>query len=528
MNYRSHLSVCLMMATLVSAGPAYAGPRTGGTRPKLDPTLWQADAPGRARDTVRVIVRTRPGQTSALRERLAQHGDAVRSESPALDTLSVSLHAEDLQALEIDDAVAHVSPDAVVQSTLSSGDATAAGSIENTLLPTLGLTTAKLTGRGVGVAVLDSGLAPGADVAPVAFYDFTRDGGLTAPYDDFGHGTHVSGLIAGTGRGSARARFGGISPGVRLFSLKVLDGRGEGLTSTVISALEFVMANRHRLGIDVVNLSLGHAITESANDDPLVQAVERAVQAGLVVVVAAGNAGRNPETGLPGYGGITSPGNALSAITVGAIDTRDTVTRGDDGIPVYSSRGPTRFDGFGKPDVVAPGHELVSSAAIASALYERYPERRVADAAGRPGFFRLSGTSMATAVTTGVVALLVEQNRRISNRPLPVNVIKAVLQFTALPVDGIDALAQGAGALNARGALALAGSLDVSAARGDWWSTAPVATTTTIGNESYVWNQTVIWGHTVVWGHSVFVHEDAWVPGTVWGSTVVWGHALVP
>src|SRR5699024_2732564 len=113
--------------------------------------------------------------------------------------------------------------------------------------------------------------------------------------------------------------------------------------------------------IDVINLSLGHPVYEPASTDPLVRAVERAVRAGIVVVTAAGNIGMDTE-GDAGYAGITSPGNAPSAITVGAADTRGTVRIGDDRVASFSSRGPTWFDGFAKPDLVAPGVGLTSDA----------------------------------------------------------------------------------------------------------------------------------------------------------------------
>jgi serine protease AprX len=158
----------------------------------------------------------------------------------------------------------------------------------------------------------------------------------------------------------------------------VLNRDGFGTTSAVIAAIQFAIANRTRLGIDVINLSLGHVILESAQTDPLVQAVEQAVRAGIVVVVAAGNFGTNPLTGVVGYAGITSPGNAPSAITVGAEDMRGTVVRGDDRVPAYSSRGPSWYDGYTKPDLVAPGNRLASVAVPGSTLYTllatKYPD----------------------------------------------------------------------------------------------------------------------------------------------------------
>ena len=212
------------------------------------------------------------------------------------------------------------------------------------------------TGAGVGVALVDSGIEPSADFAGriSAFYDFTRGGVAAPPYDDYGHGTHIAGLIGGSGALSNGA-YAGIAPNVRFVGLKVLNGTGGGYTSDVISAIEFVTANRAALGIHVINLSLGHPPFESAATDPLVQAVEAAVRAGIVVVASAGNYGRNPSTNEIGYAGIASPGNAPSALTVGSFMTQETVRRSDDRMNGFSSRGPTYYDGAAKPDIVAPG-----------------------------------------------------------------------------------------------------------------------------------------------------------------------------
>jgi serine protease AprX len=189
-------------------------------------------------------------------------------------------------------------------------------------------------------------------------------------------------------------KYDGVAQSVRFVVLKVLDRNGKGKTSSLIDSIEYVIANKDRLGIHVINLSLGHPIFESAATDPLVQAVERASRAGLIVVAAAGNVGKNPETGLPGYGGIASPGNAPSAITVGAANTLDTAARSDDRVAGYSSRGPSWYDGFAKPDVVAPGHLLVSDAPALSTLSTTYPSLVINES--QRSYLKLSGTSMST------------------------------------------------------------------------------------------------------------------------------------
>jgi subtilisin family serine protease len=199
------------------------------------------------------------------------------------------------------------------------------------------------------------------------------------------------------------------------------------------------------------------------------------------------------------------------------------VSRNDDRIPLYSSRGPTWYDGSVKPDIVAPGHDLVSVAAIGSSLYKLLPQQYVADATGTTRYLRLSGTSMATAVTTGVVALLIERHRQVSTVPLTANLVKAVLQFTAIPLNGSDVLSQGAGAVNPPGALAVVGQLSGNA-DATLRSTSLAEPTTTIGSETYTWNQAVIWGHTNVYGDIIYANEPAWGAQATWGTAVIWGH----
>ena len=236
-------------------------------------------------------------------------------------------------------------------------------------------------GAGVGVAVIDSGITSYhhdltylgssslvrtlAGQRTTGFVDFVN--GRTTPYDDNGHGTHVAGIIAGNGLDSLGAR-AGIAPAAHLVGLKVLDAQGRGVISNVIAALDWVVANKATHNIRVVNLSVGAAVTESYKTDPLTLAAKRVVDAGIVVVTAAGNLGKNGGGNLQ-YGGITAPGNAPWVLTVGASSHEGTVSRLDDKMATYSSRGPTAIDFEAKPDVVAPGTGMVSLADPASLMY---------------------------------------------------------------------------------------------------------------------------------------------------------------
>jgi serine protease AprX len=366
-------------------------------------------------------------------------------------------------------------------------------------------------GTGVGVAVVDSGIEPGTDFGNriAAFYDFTYgDIRAVTAMDPYGHGTHVAGLIA--------SDFVGIAPNARLIGLRVLDEKGQGDTANVVRAIEFAIANKSLLGIDVLNLSLGHPIYEPAASDPLVQAVEHATRAGIVVVVSAGNFGLNRKTGLPGYAGIASPGNAPSALTTGATRTFNTVTRADDRVAPFSSRGPSWYDGFAKPDFVAPGDNLLSIGAGGSKL------RVAQELRGNAGnYMRLSGTSMAAGVASGVVALVLQ-----ANRGLTPNAVKAVLQYTSIPVlddDGgrFDPLAQGAGQIEVSGSVALARAINPQAPVGTPWLSTTLTPSTTIGNVSYAWSRSIIWGARRIAGETLMSEQRP-----AWGLNIIWGEGL--
>src|SRR5207244_3218534 len=172
---------------------------------------------------------------------------------------------------------------------------------------------------------------------------------------------------------------------------------------------------------------------------------------GITVVVASGN---NPKGSENTYGGITTPANAPSALTTGATDTQLTVQRGDDVVADYSARGPTWFDAFAKPDFVSPGTNLIADADASSALYQQLPKNRIS--VNGNAFLRLTGTSMGAGVATGVVALVLEANRSSDllphdHPPLTPNTVKAILEYTAIPVTkgSPDVLTQGAGQINA-------------------------------------------------------------------------------
>jgi serine protease AprX len=380
-------------------------------------------------------------------------------------------------------------------------------------------------GAGIGVAVVDSGIASWHDdltysgnssVVRVVggqrvakFVDFVN--GATIPYDDHGHGTHVSGIIAGNGYDSDGAQ-AGIAPAAHIVSLKVLDSQGGGYMSNVIAAIDWMVANRAAYNIRVANLSVGAAVTSSYWNDPLTLAAKRAVEAGIVVVAAAGNFGKNAE-GKIQYGGITAPGNAPWVLTVGAYSTLGTASRGDDAMADYSSRGPTAIDFSAKPDLVAPGTGVVSLAAANSTLYNTRPEYLIDGTRGTSAkpYLSLSGSSMAAPVVSGTVALMLH-----ANSSLTPNAVKAILQYTAERYPQYNALTEGAGFLNSYYAVRLAKYFKTHPKGSRYPTTA-------------AWSRQIIWGNHLLKGGVIMPNANAWALNIVWGTAlagsdnIVWG-----
>src|SRR6185503_8755623 len=219
---------------------------------------------------------------------------------------------------------------------------------------------------------------------------------------------------------------------------KVLDANGGGTIADVIEALNWVYVNRTAYKIRVVNLSVGASVRESYWTDPLTLATKKLTDQGIVVVVAAGNRGRNADDEAQ-YGGITSPANAPWVLTVGASSTQGTLTRGDDIIANYSSRGPTFLDWAAKPDLVAPGTGTTSLSVPGSKFYITKPLSLIGGLLswGPKPYLALSGTSMAAPAVSGTVALMLQANPNLTP-----NLVKAILQYTAQLYPGYNALTQ--------------------------------------------------------------------------------------
>ena len=289
------------------------------------------------------------------------------------------------------------------------------------------------TGEGVGVALVDTGISPVPDVLErvAAVADLTPEHRYV---DGYGHGTFMAGLVAGTGAASDGA-YTGVAPGAHLVSVKVAVSDGSTTLSTVLEGLQLVDNSRVRFNIRVILLALSSDSDLSPDRDPLTRGLRKLWDHGVFVVVPAGNDG-------PEAGSVDLPGNDPTLMTAGAVEDLGTPDIGDDSVPPWTSRGPSRF-GAAKPDIAAPGVHLVSVRAPGSQIDRENPDARVGDS-----YFLGSGTSMASAVTAGVAALV------LSARPgLSPDELKAVMANGATPLDGADVNAVGAGVVNAVGAL---------------------------------------------------------------------------
>jgi len=360
-----------------------------------------------------------------------------------------------------------------------------------------------LTGSGIGIAMIDSGAQ--------LHQDFKRPAGAkqvievevvgheTGLADYFGHGTHVAGILVGNGAASSDGlsfrTFKGIAPGAQLISVRALSPDGTGYTSDIIAGIDWVVKNKSTYNIRVLNLSLGHPVYESYRTDPLCRAVAQAVKKGIVVVVAAGNDG---SVGT-GFGTITSPGNSPVAVTVGALDDKNTVPTGDDVLAWYSSKGPSLVDLVVKPDLVAPGTWIVSARSVSSWLDTAHHELtlQIADYKNDPAhatqdgaYYTLSGTSMAAPMVAGTAALMLQKDASLSPATVKARLMKSAVKDTRLVFE------TGAGMLDAYGAVNATGTAQSASS--------PLAMAASDGFV-YIQDTAILWGST-------------WSQGAIWGG----------
>lgn len=534
-----------------------------GQQANISPDLQHVDPNTR----VNVIVQFKHSPSALHHHAVANLGGSLHREFQHVKAGAYSVPAASLAALAADPEVAFVSLDRKVHLLLDNTTA----AVNAPAAWNLGL-----DGSGIGVAVIDSGITEhddlqGSSGSRIVFRD-SLIGGDTQ--DHYGHGEHVAGIIGGNGADSkcsnCSRNLTGVAPNVSLIDLQVLDGNGDGSDSTVIAGIEEAIQLQSQFNIRVINLSLGRPIYESYKQDPLCQAVEAAWQAGIVVVVAAGNGGRDNSTGNMGYGTILAPANDPYVITVGATRSMGTPDRADDLVASYSSKGPTAIDHIVKPDLIAPGNLVVSLESSTGVIQNLDPQGVVplsyyqwtSSTAPSTSYFTLSGTSMAAPVVSGAAALLLQANPQLTP-----DQVKAKLMLTAYktfpttstgtdPATGISYLSQydlftiGAGYLDIKAALAdntpfwstalsptavytpipgsILGTATVSCGfssvcKGFWkWSTQSLWGTQSINSDQTIWGN-YFWGTMFIWANdSPLPDPSTWPDQSYWPDQSLW------
>jgi len=538
------------------AMPSYAGnPRTlDGDAPASFARKFSSDLNSHVGQggLVTVIVQYRSMPNDSSFSGLKGRGATLRSKFQSIRAVTLHVPASMLAELANDPNVAYITPDRSFKMTSNPQVESYVTAVE----ADVAAAQYALNGTGIGVAVIDSGVAAHPDLNNASgtsrvVYSQSFVSGDTTTSDKYGHGTHVAGLIGGTGASSGAANgysatFAGVAPNVNIINLRVLDQNGIGTDSQVIAAIQQAIALKSTYNIRVINMSLGRPVFESYTLDPVDQAVEAAWKAGIVVVAAAGNDGRYGPTN--GFGTIGVPANDPAVITVGATRTAMTATRVDDTIASYSSKGPTAIDHIVKPDLVAPGNQLPSLRVAGSTLDTLYPQYEVTSSNGTSKYFVLSGTSMSTPLVAGAAALMLQQNPSLNPDQVKARLMKSAWksfgQYTSSwdnhgnnYNNEYDLFTYGAGnldVLNALGNTDLANGVALSQTAVFNSNGSVTVKNTTLDSvfagSSVVWGATsVVWGNSVVWGANLFTSNSVvWgAASVVWGSNSITGNSVV-
>ena len=411
------------LAALLAAG---AGPAAAGEHSTVHPAVdfYQAQRPG---EPVPVIVRVREGAAGAAGQLAGSVAGAKRF--PLIDGFAASLSPDDLDRIARDPEVESVSLDAAMLTTDRGGGGDEDGDSLATAYPSATNAVQAwdegITGGGVTVAVIDSGITGGNDFRARVSGRINFSTLDPSSADRNGHGTYVAGIIAGNA-----SPYVGMAPEARLLGIKVTDRQGAALASDVIQALQWAVENRDDYGIRVVNISLVSSIADSYRQDPLSAAVEEAWFHGIVVVVAAGNFGGEAFTVDH------APANDPYVITSGSFDDAGTAEFADDAAVDWSSAGQT-VDGRAKPEVLAPGTDVTSVLAGPSS----YVARSFPDAVVEGGYVRLSGTSASAAIVSGAAALMLSQDPGLTPDEVKFRLMATGRALPGAPATAIDAYA---------------------------------------------------------------------------------------
>jgi subtilisin family serine protease len=410
---------------------------------------------------VGVIVQAEPGAVRAAARLVQDLGGRVGRQLKVINGFSASVPASQVEQLRGSPGVQAVTENEPVRMQAAAyAPTTDAGSLYNTTLATgaQAYWKAGYTGKGIDVAVIDTGTAPVPGLAGTGKLvngpdlSFESQAPNLRYLDTYGHGTHMAGIIAGRGDAAVAGRYAGdttnflgMAPDARIVSVKVADSMGAADVSQVIAAIDWVVQNKTTggLNIRVLNLSFGTNTNHPYTIDPLCHAVEAAWRKGITVVAATGNAGYYMTPGGPG---LTSPARDPYVLSVGATDNMRTLSTSDDRVASFSSSGVVAVGGTKNPDLVAPGKSIISLGVPGSFIDQTYGWA----GAVTGGYMRGSGTSQATAVVSGAAALVLQKHPTWTN-----NQVKALLTMTARPLMAgtLTAAAQGKGTLDLAKAL---------------------------------------------------------------------------
>ena len=444
---RLHVPLAILIA--LGVGAAGAGTSSGAN----GPTRAARDTHGEGASPASVIVRLRPGLEPRGEAAIASLGGKVLRRLPIVNGFSARVPRSAVARLRMAPGVVSVTADVRVR---SMGAAYAPGGDTGSMFSVTQITGAQeywkagYTGKGVDVAVIDSGVAPVDGLAAPGKVvngpdlSFESQASNLRYLDSFGHGTHIAGIVAGRADAAVpgqyagdQTNFLGMAPDARIVSIKVADAHGATDVSQVIAAIDWVVQHRtdNGLNIRVLNLSYGTDASQPYDVDPLAYAAEQAWKQGIFVVTSTGNAGFVMKTGT-----MTSPAYDPLLMAVGAAESNGTVTTSDDSVPAFSSSGGTKR----RPDLVAPGAHVVSLRDPGSLIDQRFGSTGAVNSA----LFRGSGTSQAAAVVSGAAALIIEQRPTITPGRL-----KRLLTGNTVSLKGALKEAQGNGELNLAKAL---------------------------------------------------------------------------
>lgn len=385
-----------------------------------------------AAKVVSVIVQGVNGSAEARRA-VESVGGTITRDLSIIKGVSAEVPARSLNLLESNPSIFQVSPNERVGFHGDGDGSDITHRIQKVVRATQAWSEG-ITGRGVTVGLLDTGVYNHPDLAGrvICGADLTAEAGTEAECEDtFGHGTFMAGLIAGDGT-SSNGKYKGAAPEARVVTVKAAGFDGSTDISTILAGIQWFVAHEDTYAIRVLNLSLGSDSSQDYRLSPLNYAVERAWDAGIAVVVSGGNSG-------PDSGTIMKPADDPFVITVGSSNDEGSIAAGDDLVPVFSSRGPTRSNGLAKPDVVSPGVHTISLASPGSAIEQKYGSSASIDG----GYFRGTGTSMSTATVSGVVAQILHRNPDLNP-----DQVKFRLTETARAIGETDPLKAGAGLID--------------------------------------------------------------------------------